>query len=91
MVEKAREECGMGSVEEVTAEHPVYLIGLPPSSAEHSGFSTCFAEGTDSITSLVCPALMLISMDQMAVHVPSAEAQAESQIIMLSSQCSLPG
>ncbi|HOQ67181.1 MAG TPA: DNA-directed RNA polymerase subunit beta' [Candidatus Atribacteria bacterium] len=89
MVEKAREEVVWEALEEVTAEHPVLLNRAPTlHRLSIQAFQPVLVEGNAiQLHPLVCPAFNAdFDGDQMAVHVPlSAEAQAESQIIMLSS------
>lgn len=88
MVEKAREEV-WGVLEEVIAEHPVLLNRAPTlHRLSIQAFQPVLIEGNAiQLHPLVCPAFNAdFDGDQMAVHVPlSAEAQAESQILMLSS------
>ncbi|MGQ9622660.1 MAG: DNA-directed RNA polymerase subunit beta' [Candidatus Caldatribacteriaceae bacterium] len=88
MVEKAKEEV-WGVLEEVIAEHPVLLNRAPTlHRLSIQAFQPVLIEGNAiQLHPLVCPAFNAdFDGDQMAVHVPlSAEAQAESQILMLSS------
>ncbi|MEN3185921.1 MAG: DNA-directed RNA polymerase subunit beta' [Atribacterota bacterium] len=88
MVEKVRDEV-WGILEEVIAEHPVLLNRAPTlHRLSIQAFQPVLVEGNAiQLHPLVCPAFNAdFDGDQMAVHVPlSAEAQAEAQIIMLSS------
>ncbi|MGQ9474400.1 MAG: DNA-directed RNA polymerase subunit beta', partial [Candidatus Caldatribacteriaceae bacterium] len=88
MVEKVRDEV-WEILEEVIAEHPVLLNRAPTlHRLSIQAFQPVLVEGNAiQLHPLVCPAFNAdFDGDQMAVHVPlSAEAQAEAQIIMLSS------
>lgn len=89
MVEKARDEEVWAALEEVIAEHPVLLNRAPTlHRLSIQAFQPVLVEGNAiQLHPLACSAFNAdFDGDQMAVHVPlSAEAQAESQIIMLSS------
>ncbi|MDI9595182.1 MAG: DNA-directed RNA polymerase subunit beta' [Atribacterota bacterium] len=88
MVEKTRDEV-WEVLEEVIAEHPVLLNRAPTlHRLSVQAFQPVLVEGNAiHIHPMVCPAFNAdFDGDQMAVHVPlSAEAQAESEILMLSS------
>ena len=88
MVEKARDEEVWAALEEVIAEHPVLLNRAPTlHRLSIQAFQPVLVEGNAiQLHPLACSAFNAdFDGDQMAVHVPlSAEAQAESQIIMLS-------
>lgn len=88
MVEKVRDEV-WEILEEVIAEHPVLLNRAPTlHRLSVQAFQPVLVEGNAiQLHPLVCPAFNAdFDGDQMAVHVPlSAEAQAEVQILMLSS------
>lgn len=87
MVEKAKDEV-WEVLEEVIAEHPILLNRAPTlHRLSIQAFQPVLVEGNAiQLHPLVCTAFNAdFDGDQMAVHVPlSAEAQAESQIIMLS-------
>ncbi len=88
MVEKTRDEV-WEVLEEVITEHPVLLNRAPTlHRLSVQAFQPVLVEGNAiHIHPMVCPAFNAdFDGDQMAVHVPlSAEAQAESEILMLSS------
>jgi len=88
MVDKARDEV-WEALEEVIAEHPVLLNRAPTlHRLSIQAFQPVLVEGNAiQLHPLVCPPFNAdFDGDQMAVHVPlSLEAQAEAQIIMLSS------
>ncbi len=88
MVEKTRDEV-WEVLEEIIAEHPVLLNRAPTlHRLSIQAFQPVLVEGNAiHLHPMVCPAFNAdFDGDQMAVHVPlSAEAQAESEILMLSS------
>ncbi len=88
MVEKSRDEV-WEVLEEVIAEHPVLLNRAPTlHRMSIQSFQPILVEGNAiQLHPLVCAAFNAdFDGDQMAVHVPlSAEAQSESQVLMLSS------